>query len=140
MMLLLHTIDVSWGDADEAETREEVEQLVVSTKATKMNFIKAEILDQAVEQHCEPKDKDPDWDTPGSAENPRSNTEGPGAMTITSDHQTSALQVTTGIDERMDSSRADLYEWATTQEAERKMAQNVMPILSDDQFVELRST
>lgn len=160
MTIFLHTIDIDWGDADEYvasmlrlerieltpsrdETKEEIEQLLVSTKETKMNFIKAEIFDQAVEHQYEPDEKameligtpnDDDSDNEHALSEPEAS--GPGLETGDS-YEIILTQRPATEGNSSDYTKVVLYEWALKHQADTKGPLGVMPVPSDDQFMEI---
>ncbi|ETS77047.1 hypothetical protein PFICI_10921 [Pestalotiopsis fici W106-1] len=140
MTLFLHAIDRVSGDADEAETKEEIENLLGSAKNTKMNFIKAEIFDQAVEHHYEPSDKDNDFiATPIDDDNNNNNNEKRPNSPESSDSENgdSESYEISLIQNGYDYSKVDLSQWVQKHKSNTRIPLQIMLVLSDDQFVEI---
>ncbi|KAF7536631.1 hypothetical protein G7054_g4358 [Neopestalotiopsis clavispora] len=143
MTLLLHAVDRAWGDADEADTKEEIEKLLVSAKDTKMNFIKAEIFDQAVEHQYEPNDEDKDLlATPtddGKSEGKRLERPDSSDSEIRDSEscEISPTQRSMTSGNGLNYSNVDLSQWAQKHGPKTRRPLEIMPMPSDDQFIEI---
>ncbi|KAK6206544.1 hypothetical protein LQW54_007614 [Pestalotiopsis sp. IQ-011] len=107
-----------------------------------MNFIKAEIFDQAVEHQYEPDEKT--MDLLGTSKDDDDNehrlnepeTSGPGLETGDS-YEMILTQRPVTEGNSSDYSKVVLYEWALKHQADTKGPSGIMPIPSDDQFVNI---